>query len=197
MIDCEPANQSPEPHSPAQSEQEEEEEEEDDDDDAHSEELSMTTPAFVKQKRMIANASAQATPSVLKELNSGPAPQVVKRRPRQKREKGSDVLPKSYVMSVFKHFAKTKVASDIYPAINEILKKYYERLADDLEVYATHAKRKTIEMEDFELLMRRQGFVTDSMPINILIEKYLPLEYRKLLIPVATSGNKVVPNRRR
>lgn len=43
----------------------------------------------------------------------------------------------------------------------------------------------------------RQGFVTDSMPINILIEKYLPLEYRKLLIPVATSGNKVVPNQRR
>ncbi|XP_056587339.1 centromere protein T [Triplophysa dalaica] len=202
MIDCEPANQSPELHSPAQSEQEEVEEEEegdeeDDDDDAHSEELSMKTPAFVKQKRMIGNASAQATPTVLKELSSGPAPQVVKRRPRQKREKGSDVLPKSYVMSVFKHFAKTKVASDIYPAINEILKKYYERLADDLEVYATHAKRKTIEMEDFELLMRRQGFVTDSMPINILIEKYLPLEYRKLLIPVATSGNKVVPNRRR
>lgn len=35
------------------------------------------------------------------------------------------------------------------------LKKYFERLADDLEVYATHAKRKTIEVEDFELLMRR------------------------------------------
>lgn len=35
------------------------------------------------------------------------------------------------------------------------LKKYFERLAEDLEVYATHAKRKTIEVEDFELLMRR------------------------------------------
>lgn len=196
MVDSEPANQSPELHLPTQSEQEEEEDD-DDDDDAHSAELSMKTPAFVKQKRMIASASSQATPTVLKELNSGSAPQVVKRRPRQKREMGSDVLPKSYVMSVFKHFTKTKVASDVYPAINEILKKYFERLADDLEVYATHAKRKTIEMEDFELLMRRQGFVTDSMPINILIEKYLPLEYRKLLIPVATSGNKVIPNRRR
>ncbi|XP_065099963.1 uncharacterized protein cenpt [Paramisgurnus dabryanus] len=190
MMDSEPVSQSPEPHSPAPSEQED-----DDDDDARSAELSMKTPAFVKQKRVITNASAQAT--VLKELNSGPAPQVTKRRPRQKRQTGSDVLPKSYVMSVFRHFAKTKVASNVYPAINEILKKYFKRLADDLEVYATHAKRKTIEIEDFELLMRRQGFVTDSMPVNILIEKYLPLEYRKLLIPVATSGNKVVPNPKR
>ncbi len=27
------------------------------------------------------------------------------------------------------------------------LKKYFERLADDLEAYAAHAKRKTIEVE--------------------------------------------------
>ncbi|XP_051733799.1 uncharacterized protein cenpt [Ctenopharyngodon idella] len=190
LMDSEPANQSPEPP-------QEEEEEEDDDDDALSAELSMKTPAFVRQKRVFASPSAQTTPTVLKEVNAGPAPQVAKRAPRKKRQTGADVLPKSYVMSVFKHFAKTKVASDIYPAINEILKKYFERLADDLEVYATHAKRKTIEVEDFELLMRRQGFVTDGTPVNILIEKYLPLEYRKLLIPVATSGNKVIPTQRR
>ncbi|XP_067232439.1 probable inactive protein kinase DDB_G0270444 [Chanodichthys erythropterus] len=192
LMDTEPANQSPEPP-----QEEEEEEEEDDNDDALSEELSMKTPAFVRQKRVFASPSAQATPTVLKEVNAGPTPQVANRAPRKKRQTGADVLPKSYVMSVFKHFAKTKVASDVYPAINEILKKYFERLADDLEVYATHAKRKTIEVEDFELLMRRQGFVTDGMPVNILIEKYLPLEYRKLLIPVATSGNKVIPTQRR
>ncbi|ROJ30620.1 Centromere protein T [Anabarilius grahami] len=189
-MDSEPANQSPEPP-------QEEEEEEDDDDDALSAELSMKTPAFVRQKRVFASPSAQATPAVLKEVNAGSAPQVAKRAPRKKRQTGADVLPKSYVMSMFKHFAKTKVASDVYPAINEILKKYFERLADDLEVYATHAKRKTIEVEDFELLMRRQGFVTDGTPVNLLIEKYLPLEYRKLLIPVATSGNKVIPTQRR
>ncbi|XP_050948351.1 LOW QUALITY PROTEIN: centromere protein T [Labeo rohita] len=176
---------------------EEDEEEEDDDDDARSAELSIKTPAFVRQKRVFASPTAQTTPTILKEVNAGPAPQVAKRAPRQKRQTGVNVLPKSYVMSVFKHFAKTKVASDVYPAINEILKKYFERLADDLEAYATHAKRKTIEVEDFELLMRRQGFVTDNTPVNILIEKYLPLEYRKLLIPVATSGNKVIPKQRR
>ncbi|KAG1958631.1 centromere protein T [Pimephales promelas] len=190
LMDSEPANQSREQP------QEEEEEDDDGDSDALSAELSMKTPAFVRQKRVFASPSVQAMPTVLKEVNAGP-PQVTKRAPRKKRQAGVDVLPKSYIMSVFKHFAKTKVASDVYPVVNEFLKKYFERLADDLEVYATHAKRKTIEIEDFELLMRRQGFVTDGTPVNILIEKYLPLEYRKLLIPVATSGNKVIPTQRR
>lgn len=35
------------------------------------------------------------------------------------------------------------------------LQRYFDRLADDLEAYSTHAKRKTIEVEDVELLMRR------------------------------------------
>ncbi|XP_051960045.1 uncharacterized protein cenpt [Xyrauchen texanus] len=192
MMEPEAANQSAEPHSPAP-----DEEEDDDDDDARSAELSLKTPAFIRQKRAIASPCALDTPTVLKQLNAGTAPQVAKRARRQKRQTGNNVLPKSYIMSVFKHFAKTKVASDVFPAINEILRKYFDRLADDLEAYAAHAKRKTIEVEDFELLMRRQGFVTDNTPVNILIEKYLPLEYRKLLIPVATSGNKVIPNQRR
>ncbi|XP_067279312.1 uncharacterized protein cenpt [Pseudorasbora parva] len=193
LMDCEPANQSPD----LLQEEEEEEEDDDDDEDALSAELSMKTPAFIRQKRVFASPSVQPIPTVLKEVNAGPAPQATKRAPRQKRQTGDDVLPKSYVMSMFKHFSKTKVASDVYPVINEFLKKYFDRLADDLEVYATHAKRKTIEVEDFELLMRRQGFLKDGTPVNILIEKYLPLEYRKLLIPVATSGNKVIPTQRR
>lgn len=43
------------------------------------------------------------------------------------------------------------------------------------------------------LFEQRQGLVTDKMPLHVLIERYLPLEYRKLLIPVAMSGNKVFP----
>lgn len=33
--------------------------------------------------------------------------------------------------------------------------KFFERLAEDLETYAVHAKRKTIEVEDAELLLKR------------------------------------------
>ncbi|KAM9460930.1 LOW QUALITY PROTEIN: uncharacterized protein cenpt [Clarias gariepinus] len=178
--------------------QEPEEEEEEEEEDNQSEELSMQTPGFIRQRKQVSTPGALATPTVLKAQNAGPAPKVVKPRSRRTPHSASaGVLPKSYVMSVFKHFAKTKVASDVYPVISDILQRYFDRLAEDLEVYSAHAKRKTIEVEDVELLMRRQGFVTDSTPLNVLIEKFLPLEYRKLLIPVATSGNKVVPDLRR
>eukprot|EP00064_Thunnus_orientalis_P006365 superscaffoldBa00000660_g6382 len=111
-----------------------------------------------------------------------------------KRETG---LPKSYLMNVFKHFAKTKVSADVYPVLKDIMDKFFDRLADDLETYAVHAKRKTIEVEDVELLLRRQGYVNDKVPVEVLIEKYLRMDQRKLLIPIATSGNNVVPKRRR
>ncbi|TTL88680.1 Glucose-fructose oxidoreductase domain-containing protein 2 [Bagarius yarrelli] len=167
-------------------EEEEQELEPEEEDDAQSEELSMQTPGFIRQRKQVSTPGALATPTILKALNAGPAPKVVKpRTKRQPQSASSGVLPKSYVMSVFKHFAKTKVAGDVYPIISDILQKYFDRLADDLEVYSAHAKRKTIEVEDVELLMRRQGFVTDSTPVNVLIEKFLPLEYRKLLIPEA------------
>ncbi|XP_049329641.1 neurofilament medium polypeptide isoform X2 [Astyanax mexicanus] len=167
-----------------------------DEEDAQSEELSMQTPAFIRQRKQITTPGALTTPPRLKIHNT--AVGGVKRgKVKGKRGVGCDVLPKSYVMSVFKHFAKTKVSSDVYPVINDILQKYFERLAEDLEVFSAHARRRTIEVEDVELLMRRQGFVTDSTPLTLLIEKFLPLEYRKLLIPVATSGNKLIPDQRR
>ncbi|KAG7468639.1 hypothetical protein MATL_G00145300 [Megalops atlanticus] len=194
-----------EPHAGDQGEGSlEEEEEEDGDDGCESEELSMKTPAFVRERRRVQTPGPLATPDILKQMMEGRAlPQTApatKPKPQRKQRpapSGDPGLPKSYIMSVFKHFAKTKVSGEVYPVLKEIMDRYFDRLADDLEAYAAHARRKTIEVEDVELLMRRQGFVTDTMPVNVLIEKYLPLEYRKLLIPVATSGNKVIPKQRR
>nr|XP_024003076.1 centromere protein T isoform X3 [Salvelinus alpinus] len=167
-------------------------------------ELSMKTPAFVREKRNALPIDPLATPTVLKDLQpsvlSGAAAAVKPKAVRGKRTgsaKKDPGLSKSYIMSVFKHFAKTKVSTDVYPVLKEIMERYFDRLADDLETFAAHAKRNTIEVEDVELLMRRQGFLTDSMPVNVLIEKYLPMESRKLLIPVATSGNYVIPKPRR
>ncbi|KPP65999.1 hypothetical protein Z043_115541 [Scleropages formosus] len=174
----------------------------------------MKTPAFVRQKRNIQTPEPQTTPNFLKTKRPvyenwmlcvprqfSKAAAAAKRKPQLKqRAPATDknpALPRSYVMSTFKHFAKTKVSSDIYPVLKEIMDKYFDRLADDLEAYAAHAKRTTIQVEDVELLLRRQGFVTDSMPVTALIERYFPQGYRKLLIPVATSGNKVVPMQRR
>lgn len=99
------------------------------------------------------------------------------------------------------------------------LDKYFQHLCDDLEVFAAHAGRKTVKLEDLELLMRRlvggsrevmgvgmlvlilsisiifcrQGLVTDQVSLHVLVERHLPLEYRQLLIPCAFSGNSVFP----
>ncbi|XP_073911921.1 centromere protein T isoform X7 [Castor canadensis] len=74
-----------------------------------------------------------------------------------------------------------------------ILDKYFQHLCNDLEVFAAHAGRKTVRPEDLELLMRRQGLVTDQVSLHVLVERHLPLEYRQLLIPCAFSGNSVFP----
>lgn len=42
--------------------------------------------------------------------------------------------------------------------LSDRMDKFFERLVEDLETYAVHAKRKTIEVEDAELLLRRYVF---------------------------------------
>ncbi|XP_029932959.1 centromere protein T [Myripristis murdjan] len=169
-----------------------------------SEELSMKTPAFVREKRNFFTSDPLASPTVLKNIETSVAnkslPAAKPKKVRAKRTgpaKMEPGLPKNYLMGVFRHFAKTKVAPDVYPVLKEIMDKFFDRLAEDLEAYALHAKRKTIEVEDVELLLKRQGHVNDKVPVEVLIEKYLPMEYRKLLIPIATSGNVVIPKQRR
>uniref|UniRef100_A0A3P8T2I8 CENP-T/Histone H4 histone fold domain-containing protein n=1 Tax=Amphiprion percula TaxID=161767 RepID=A0A3P8T2I8_AMPPE len=85
----------------------------------------------------------------------------------------------------------------IYVVVFTRTDKFFDRLVEDLETYAAHAKRKTIEVEDCILLLKRQGYVNNKVPVEVLIEKYLSMQQRKLLIPIATSGNVVIPKMRR
>ncbi|XP_027881762.1 centromere protein T isoform X3 [Xiphophorus couchianus] len=181
-------------------EQEEESDEEEDD----NEDFPGKTPAFVREKIKFFTSSPPASPSVFKNLPASSAsealPAVKPKQARRRRtglSRRETVLPKTYLMSVFKHFAKTKVSADVFPVLNEIVDEFFDRVAEDLETYAAHAKRKTIEVEDVELLLRRQGFVNDKVPVEVLIEKYLRLDQRKILIPIATSGNVVIPKIRK
>ncbi|KAG6941027.1 centromere protein T [Chelydra serpentina] len=112
--------------------------------------------------------------------------------PRRKRE---PALPSSLVKKIFSHYAKVPVARDAFKVVEKCVEVYFRQLSNDLEAYTMHARRKTVQEADLELLMRRQGLVTDKMPLHVLIERHLPLEYRKLLIPVAMSGNKVIPHK--
>nr|XP_057918436.1 centromere protein T isoform X2 [Doryrhamphus excisus] len=178
-----------------------EQEEWEEEDDGEEEEIPMKTPAFVRERRNF-QVDDPASPTILKPQASNTSDCVPLPKPKRVRKPRSatvkkDGLPKNYLMGVFRHFAKTKVSADIYPVLNEIMDKFFDRMVDDLETFAAHAKRKTIEVEDVELLLRRQGHVNDKVPVEVLIEKYLRMDQRKLLIPIATSGNVVIPKMRR
>ncbi|XP_064315201.1 centromere protein T isoform X5 [Phalacrocorax carbo] len=169
---------------------------EDDIEDPESEEVSMKTPTFV---RAAAYKPLVSTPRPAKPA----APKSSLQRPQAKRvPKGSGVsrrkkcepeVASSLIKNIFSHYVKMPVARDAFKIVEKCSEKYFKQLSNDLEAYSNHAGRKTVEMADLEVLMRRQGLVTDKMPLHVLIERYLPLEYRKLLIPVAVSGNKVIP----
>ncbi|WAR12597.1 CENPT-like protein [Mya arenaria] len=70
---------------------------------------------------------------------------------------------------------------------------YWDNLCADLEAYARHAGRKRIQMADFELLFKRQGYVTEKTSLNSLIRRYLPWEEADKLIPVIGADNKIYP----
>lgn len=183
---------------PDDDEQPEESEEEEED-----EELPLETPAFVKEKRNFLNLYPQASPFAPKSSrtsDAGPSQSGAKpKRKTQRKPRAKDTdpgLPKSYLMNAFKHFAKTKVSADVYPVLKDIMDKFFDRLAKDLEAFAHHAGRSTIDVADCELLLRRQGHVNDKVPMEVLIEKYLRMDQRRLLIPIAMTGNVVFPKKR-
>ncbi|XP_053904922.1 centromere protein T [Malaclemys terrapin pileata] len=182
------------------SEEEEMTEEEAETEEPESEELSMKTPAFVRAKAY-RPSPLLSTPRTLKTAASKfpPKPpraqQAAKRTAMAPRRKREPALPSSLVKKIFSHYVKVPVARDAFKVVEKCVEVYFRQLSNDLEAYTMHARRKTVEEADLELLMRRQGLVTDKMPLHVLIERHLPLEHRKLLIPVAMSGNKVIPHK--
>uniref|UniRef100_A0A8C5TXM2 Centromere protein T n=1 Tax=Malurus cyaneus samueli TaxID=2593467 RepID=A0A8C5TXM2_9PASS len=163
-----------------------------------SQEVSMKTPAFVRVPAhnpllSTTHVAKSAVPrSPLKLLQ----PKVVPKRLGTSQKKPHEPqLPRSLIKEIFSHFVKMPVTRDAFKIVEKCCERYFKQLSNDLEAYASHAGRKTVEVADLEVLMRRQGLVTDKMPLHVLIERYLPLEYRKLLIPVAMSGNKVIPSK--
>ncbi|KAB1274012.1 Centromere protein T [Camelus dromedarius] len=99
----------------------------------------------------------------------------------------------NHYAKLFSFYAKMPMEKKSLEMVEKCLDKYFQHLCDDLEVFAAHAGRKTVRPEDLELLMRRQGLVTDQVSLHVLVERHLPLEYRQLLIPCAFSGNSVFP----
>ncbi|XP_074695419.1 centromere protein T isoform X5 [Strix aluco] len=174
----------------------EEEPTEDEAEDSGSEEVSMKTPTFVRAAayKPLLSTPHPAKPAVpkspLQPLQGKPVPKSSGVPQRKTRE---PEVASSLIKKIFSHYVKMPVTRDAFKIVEKCSERYFRQVCNDLEAYTNHAGRKTVEKADLEVLMRRQGLVTDKMPLHVLIERYLPLEYRKLLIPVAVSGNRVVP----
>ncbi|GCC27031.1 hypothetical protein chiPu_0005452 [Chiloscyllium punctatum] len=154
--------------------------------------------AFQQSDKRFRSSPLLTTPHFLKILDSKAYKPLVKVRQNPKqttkaRKKTS--LPSSFVKSVFTHYAKMRVKKETFTVVEQCLELYFKQLCDDVDIYSKHAKRRTIEKEDLELLMKRQGFVTAKMPLNVLIERHLSMECREKLIPMAVSGSKIIPNK--
>ncbi|XP_022107287.1 centromere protein T-like isoform X2 [Acanthaster planci] len=128
-----------------------------------------------------------------------PSSEVQKQGPKKKKQppmaprKEAACLPTSLTRSILSHFSKARVSKEAVAAVEKGVETFFKRLSNDLTAYSRHAHRQTIEQSDVELLMRRQGLIRDQQSMYALIEKYLPMEYRQELIPMATAGNKVTP----
>ncbi|KAK3596648.1 hypothetical protein CHS0354_006197 [Potamilus streckersoni] len=102
-------------------------------------------------------------------------------------------IPPSVVKKLLAIISKLKFSKEAVEEVCIWSEKYFDQMVKDLEAFAVHAGRKTITEADVELLIRRQGFVTEKRSLTSLIEQYLPHEYRSLLIPIARSGNHIEP----
>ncbi|XP_059760601.1 centromere protein T isoform X1 [Balaenoptera ricei] len=162
-----------------------------------SPELASSTPEFLRARRLqfLETAPPPSTavlPSEPPEPLSArlpPKPRIPGSRPRQDPYKTG----LNHYAKLLSFYAKMPMEKKAVEMVEKCLDKYFQHLCDDLEVFAAHAGRKTVRPEDLELLMRRQGLVTDQVSLHVLVERHLPLEYRQQLIPCAFSGNTVFP----
>ncbi|XP_008063948.1 centromere protein T [Carlito syrichta] len=159
-----------------------------------SPELTSSIPEFLQTKQLHQFLEPALLPSATvlssePQLAKPPRPRTTGPRPRQDPYKAG----LSHYAKLFSFYAKMPMEKKALEMVEKCLDKYFQHLCDDLEVFAAHAGRKTVKPEDLELLMRRQGLVTNQVSLHVLVERHLPLEYRQLLIPCAFSGNSVFP----
>lgn len=101
-------------------------------------------------------------------------------------------MPSALVKNIFQHFSSAKVSKEALQAVELGSNLFFKQLSSDLMTYCQHSHRSTIELADVELLMKRQGFITNRESLYSLVEKYLPLEYREEIIPIVQAGNKIL-----
>ena len=71
---------------------------------------------------------------------------------------------------------------------------YLGQASDDLSVYARHAGRRTVAVDDVLLLLKRQRQLTHKETFEFLASEHLPLEYVQELLPCTVACKHLVPD---
>ncbi|XP_010150650.1 PREDICTED: centromere protein T, partial [Eurypyga helias] len=147
----------------------EEESAEDEAEDTESEEVSMKTPTFVRAAALktLLPTPCPAKPAAPNFPSGSPlqpprAKPVPKSSGAPRRNTREPEIASSLIKNIFSHYVKMPVTRDAFTVIQKCSERYFKQLSNDLEAYSNHARRKTVEKADLEVLMRRQGLVTDK-----------------------------------
>jgi histone H3/H4 len=100
-------------------------------------------------------------------------------------------VPRAYLKQLSSKFLNGRVGKPVLDAIEDATFSFLEQMSGDMAAYALHAKRKTIDMEDGILLMKRQRLITDEHSLALLARDMLPRELSDELVPMARPGNDV------
>ncbi|XP_040184687.1 centromere protein T isoform X2 [Rana temporaria] len=158
--------------------------------------ISPEYPAKVNKQSMI--SALIETPAYIRKARLTIPPnklvgKKIHRKTALKTKKDGSAFKSSLVKRILSLHAKMQLSKNASTDAEKSLEMFLDQMTSDLAAYTVHANRKTITLADLELLMKRQHLVTDTTSFNVLIERHLPLECRKLLISCAMSGNQVYP----
>ena len=103
-------------------------------------------------------------------------------------------MPSSLTRGVFASFSRLRVTRDAAIAAEAGVSRFMAQLGADLATLARHAQRRSVEIGDFELLMRRQRIVTPARSLLDVVHEHLPLELAEAVLPVARIGNRIEPD---
>jgi histone H3/H4 len=107
-------------------------------------------------------------------------------------------LPPTVVKRLAQNFAKAggikgKITPDAMKSIMQASDWFFEQMGEDLQAYAKHAGRKTIDESDVLTLMKRQRQINPNTTPFALAQRHLPRE----LLQELRMPPPVIPKKRR
>ncbi|ORY95255.1 hypothetical protein BCR43DRAFT_296462 [Syncephalastrum racemosum] len=105
------------------------------------------------------------------------------------------MLPRQIVRKVISKFTDKTITTQGNERINQVTSMFFEQVMGDLNAYAEHAGRDVVISGDVELLMHRQGQLSDTSSVEALAHDFLPRELYDRICVSALANNELYPDK--